>query len=160
MKSLLQLQAFGVKILEKYPKINEGGCAVFAALMANELVKFYPVTVLVSDTYGGVDNIDEVRSAVSCNTVYEWNDNGLYFGHVFLEITHDNKKYHFDAGNLCSADERDPSLGFPIIPGCLTLKEVNELADCDMGWNSSFNRDNIPQLKLKVKTFFAKEFRV
>lgn len=150
------LNAFARRMHKKYPTMNYGGCCVFAAMVTKHLQQVFPTAVAVGG-YGDEPPIDEVRNNVRKNTPFEWNMRGVYFCHVVAEIEIKGKKYFFDTKGVRKAsDHVGASGGWPLIEGRLTQEEAEELGNTKSGWNSSFNRKQIPKIQKDVNKYFEK----
>lgn len=141
------LNVLGSRIEEIFPHINAGGCCVFAAEAAKHLeLAGCSVRILVGDNDTSAD-INDVRPNLESNTVVNWNDNEIYFGHVIVEFECKGITYHYDSTGVHAPSLRTALYGYNIVDGFLTTKEATELAECSRGWNSFFDRDDIPQIK-------------
>ncbi len=146
MNLIWMLNQIGSTVYEKYPTVNSGGCCVYAAAIAVHLQRLgCPVRILVGDDSDEVC-IDEIRPSVGCNTVEEWNNNGLYFGHVIVEFEYEGITYHYDCAGVTSPDSVTVTYGYAIVDGYLTVDEAVDLAACNDGWNSRFDRAFIPDI--------------
>lgn len=83
----------------------------------------------------------------------EWNANGVYFGHVGLEVEIDGKLYHYDSHGVKPAGTHID--GLPIAKGRVTIEEMELLAGESLNWNSDFPREQIPKLTTLVEKAFA-----
>jgi hypothetical protein len=137
------------EINRKHPDINYGGCCVFAALLAPSLKKLGKVKIRVQDFDTDLDAIAYARERVKSNNVHEWNDQGVHFYHVAIELEYKGKKYHVDACGVSDATR------FDFLKDGLTFKEATELGNNPLGWNRSFNRLEVPMIKRRVNKFFA-----
>jgi hypothetical protein len=155
MDFLRHLEEFGNRVEALYPDINRGGCCVFASLVGQHLEHFFPTRVRVGDNMYNED-INAVRPNIKQNTVKEWNANGVYFGHVILELDVDGKSIHFDTTGIIDAGPTMTLNCFDIMPGHLSVQEATELAAHQDGWNKSFNRRHIRTIKGMVTKFFKK----
>ncbi len=154
MLTLKQLNTLSELVSKEIPNINYGGCCVFASLVGKHLQQIKPIrfAVLSGPWFCKPTTIDEARQLVSKNTLYEWNNNNVYFGHVLMEFDYRGKTYYYDSTGVENKD--DDCRSGDQIKGFLTLKECQELADDTSGWNSCFNRKHIPQMKKIIDTFF------
>lgn len=141
-----------------YP--NQGGCCVIAAEIAKYLSEIYPTSIRVSSDYSEltapnvVDVVNQVRNP---KDIYEWNDNGIFFGHVIVEFKYKGRKYHMDTNGVERAKAVDPSFGWILYPGEVPLESAKMLASISSdAWNSAFNRKQIPTLRKLVKQFFKR----
>jgi len=139
---------------ENYDYINWGGCAVSAVLLAEALTSFVDELKIVvyDDNCSNPQkvNINEMRNYISRNTLPEWNELGIYFGHVWVEFKWKGRWYAIDSDGLKSRKEMYERWGVPL-SGALSFKEMKELADSSRGWNSMFDRKQIPSMKKFVK---------
>lgn len=147
------LNTLGNTVLSRYPNINYGGCCVYAAIVAAALEKKgIPVVGIVSSHFSD-NNINEAREHVRHNTVPEWERNGIFFTHVGIEFKIGKKKMHYDTHGVRVAKSEFHTI--PIYPGRLTKDELRALGSRKSGWNSTFDRTDIPQLRKLVKTSLA-----
>lgn len=156
MNLVRRLNALGKEVNARYESLNCGGCAVYAALVAEELVKLGVNVRGITASYcmmPGTD-IDKVRPKIAKGNPQEWGDNGVYFGHVGLEFEHNGKLRHYDSNGVKAKGRRLMEL--PIYNGRLTPKELKTIAGTDEGWNRSFNRRHIPTIRRMVKAHMAK----
>lgn len=142
----------------KIDYLNWGGCGVFAALVGRKLQDAgIPVGVVCGSWRHNGDKADVERARSNVAEKWdaeEWNANGVYFGHVGLEVEIDGKLYHYDSkqGVKPAGKEID---GLPIAKGRVTIEEMELLAGESLNWNSDFNRKQIPKLTKLVEKAFA-----
>ena len=160
-----KLNKLGKEVLRRYPYINHGGCCVYAAMIVEALHKHKinasGIVASWSAEYlnrSGV-TIDKVREGIKKNTHAEWNNNGVNFSHVGVEFEHQGlirtvKKHYDTAGVRRAGKELDD---MPIYKGRLTLTELKELGGTKHGWNDTFDRTQIPELRKLVKDRLAVE---
>lgn len=152
------LNQLGVDITKEIPDINNGGCCVFAAIVGEELAKKrIPIRFAVADVPDPdclfEQPFDLVRKAITCNTLGNWNYHGVYFGHVFVEFDYNRNSYYYDTDGVIHATNVPPRScdDYEIYVDRLTLDEVRELAACQQGWNTKFNRRYIPSMRKLIK---------
>lgn len=143
------------------PALNSGGCAVFAHEVAKRLADMgIPVTgvVAMADYYlprntADWPSIDTARKAITdVSDGLQWNDNGVDFHHVGIEFTLDGQEYHFDSSGVSPAKQWMNRQDWKVLPGRLTVAELNELVKNPWNWNPAFDRDRgIPQIRRLVK---------
>lgn len=158
MDILKRLVDLGQTVNQHYPKINHGGCCVYAALVARALKdrgiesRGIAASCMTKDWYTGkVKDLDPVRKKITNNTCAEWNENDVYFGHVGIEFKYRGRYRHYDSNGL---HMRMPALsGLTIYKGRLTLEEMESLAATRDGWNSTFDRKHIPDVKRMVEDY-------
>ncbi len=156
-----RLQKLQVKMADKFPDINSGGCCVAAAHVAYQLKYRHniPVRVRVENWYDdGPNNIDVVRTHLentAMATTRDWNSNGIRFAHVIAEFDYGDTTYHFDSNGLATrqfvggGDGRIEVSGISqsaLYEGALTVEEALVLASKQDGWNPCFDRKDIPKL--------------
>lgn len=154
---LYHLTTLSKQILNQFPNINDGGCCVFAALVAQELKEFCDVKVVVFST--SLSNIEDVRPNISNYTCAEWERNGIAFNHIVLEIyaqiipENPTNVWHYDATGIFSTDRSMNSGRSPV--GYLSIAECIELANDPIGWNPTFDRRDIPIIQKIIKNHFS-----
>lgn len=159
------LNELGETANKKFPSLNWGGCCVYAGLVATALEeKGYPAQGRVAGWAAGKPNaasITEARKRVQVNTPAEWNANGINFGHVGIEFYDGENAYLYDS-NGCTSPE-DLLDGMHSFEGRLTPLELTELWQNNgplngyqVSWNTSFDRNNIPDLEKLVKESFER----
>lgn len=146
------------KVHNNTSRINAGGCAVFAAFMAQCLEKYGLVSIAVGTDEDEGISIDAVRNDIDTNDVHNWNSKGVYFAHVVVEFEHQGAKYHIDSTGVHDAYPETHSGHYPILEGRLTVQEVTELASCNSGWNWCFDRKQIPKIKRMINDGFKQMF--
>jgi len=143
------LTRLGIKINEKYPNINSGGCCVFASHLAELLYeKGYYVSIRIANMDNKNDNVNITNFRKNNNTL-EWqnpcrvyNDSDIWFKHVLLEIENGGIRYLYDTNGFVSINYY-----CDILEGRLTLEEARKSADFSWNWNKTFNRQDIPEIK-------------
>lgn len=148
------LDALGQRINRWYESINCGGCCVYAVIVAEELQMRGVETRIIVGAYSAKNNIERVKQRISnIGSKAEWCENGVWFNHVGVEFKYRGRWYHYDTDG---ANRRQKHFKqYEIYPGRLTVAEAKAVADEEAGWNESFNRDRIPQLKKHVKRYLA-----
>jgi hypothetical protein len=151
----LKLTQLAKEVKTKVPCINFGGCCVFAALVSKHLSTIVPTRLVVFKGWFCDDNeasdLSEAKAKISNNTVREWNNQGIHFGHVVIEYDNDGQTYRLDSDGVepCPTVVEDNKL-----TGFLSIDDAEDLAADDDGWNPSFSRSNIPQMKQIIDNFF------
>lgn len=165
MNIIAKLDLLSKEVTRRYPWLNHGGCCVYAAMIvdalhkhkieANGIVASWSAESL---NKSGV-TIDKIREGIKTNTHTEWNRNGVSFSHVGVEFEYKVKirttKRHYDSRGVRKVGKELD--GMPIYAGRLTLQELKILAGTKKGWNDTFDRRDIPELRKLVKTFLAVE---
>ena len=161
MDILQFLDELGTDIDSSFDYINSGGCCVYSSIVGKELInRNFDVKFAVSDSmFEEGTNLNKTRKQVTNNSIKEWNNNGIYFGHVFIELHYKNKKYFWDSSGISKSAKQDPTCGLPVIPGRLNLEEVISLSRSSNGegWNKRFKRTQIPHMRRMIKKAFSGE---
>ena len=157
MDLIANLNSLGMDVNAKYRSINYGGCAVYAAIVGKELQALgVEVKVLVGGGWSSnpAVSVDEARKNVKkIGRKTDWHENNISFGHVGLEFFWKRRKYHYDSNG---AHKPQKTLdGSTIHKGRMTLEECTAIAAEPQGWNTSFNRRQIPALRRMIKAHFA-----
>jgi hypothetical protein len=162
MNIITKLDRLGKEVNRRYPYINHGGCAVYAAMIVQALRKHKINATGIVASYSAEwmpagASIDTVRENITKNSHKEWNRNGVRFSHVGVEFDHTTKtrtvKKHYDSYGVRKAGKELDDM--PIYKGRLLLVELRALAERKTGWNESFDRAQIPELRKLVKSFLA-----
>ena len=153
MGIIANLNRLGKVVQEKYPNINHGGCCVFAALVATELVNQGIKVAGIVASYSSRKcerTIEQIKADLKKNTLDEWEYNYVTFSHVGLELTINGKKRHYDTNGVTCVKR---TLNYmPLYNGRLTHTDLISLSR-RKGWNPAFNRREIPELRKLVKSF-------
>lgn len=152
---LLEIQ----NVVADIDRMNAGGCAVFAALVARRLNKIgVKAKVRVGDVFCWGQSKKQFKNAKKkgAKTLEDYRNNGIGFWHLVVEITEGKQKYHFDSESLVPAKENlvlFPQAEFyegAISPAeCLTLARSKD-------WNYMFDRKQIPALIKKLNEVFRR----
>lgn len=152
------LSDIGEQCNENFHTLNNGGCCVYAWLVAEELTKRgYEVGGIPKSwmhSYGS--DVDEARNNVSHpDDGEEWEENGIGFSHVLLGVKVGDKELVVDSENVSwyDPDYHNAERGFA--KGRLTVEELKALASNKHNWNPTFSRKNIPALERVIKEGFA-----
>lgn len=145
----IRLDDLGRRVNFLFPKINNGGCCVFAALVTAELQRLGINARGIVATYNPEKHIDKVRPKVSSNTLDEWENNGINFTHVGVEYEIDGTVKHYDSNGVRDCGKK--LMHWYIYKGRLLLEEMKELSRTGRGWNPSFKRKDVPALKRIIK---------
>jgi hypothetical protein len=158
MELIDTLDKMGSGVNRKWPYINSGGCCVFASIVGKILQeKGIPVKGIVA-AYSAQYKFKPIwwmRRGVSNNSIPEWERRGLDFNHVGIEFRYGGKKWHYHSKGAQIAGKSFDRM--PIFRGRLTLDELIELAANEEGWNSAFDRRDIPAIEKYITTFLKKK---
>lgn len=163
-----QLQRLGREANARVRYLNCGGCAVYVALVSRALLnRGIPARARVADwSQTGEHTVDKVRAVLAEKgidtnnaTPHDWNAEGIKFTHVLVEFEYRGRTYLADSNFVdTKRRKREPTCGAPLLPGALSVPEVESLASTPVGWNAMFDRDEgIPILKQIVAAHLGKE---
>lgn len=146
------------------PCINFGGCCVFAVAvvkMLNKLIAPERVRIKLRE-YNGSSNqdltIEEIKQRLHSNSMALWNEQGVTFNHVFLEINIGDEILHYDSDGIFHLKYADVwgqfthsaiTVNYIIREGVLSLEDAEELAN-QTKWNKCFERWRIPHLQAVI----------
>jgi len=151
------LDTIAMRAAIQFPRLNDGGCGVFALAVAEHLHGKVNFKIKASDdTPGCLDTAREkmIKRGSSDTSLYAWGDNYIWFGHIFLEIEIDGMHYRYDSSGISLADGTDPSFGWECHAGELTMWELKEMVRQPEGWNEAFKRRDIPKVRELVNNGF------
>jgi hypothetical protein len=149
------LNEVGCRANRSYPYLNNGGCCVYAVLIAKELKKLgmRPRIIVAGESSKSKCNINEARKNIKDIADYnEWSRNGIKFNHVGVEFTYKRKKYHYDSYGVHPAC--DTLMGFPVYKGRLRIKWAEGIANRPEAWSGMFDRAVIPRLQRSIENSF------
>lgn len=145
-----------------HPDINWGGCAVFAALVGEQLQRrgIRVTGHTWSDEGYEVKPISRVRNIVNnSKSIFDWCAHGLSFGHVFLRIRlEDNGYVLYDAAGFQADGKKFRGVYSPrpIAPGSFRIGELRMFADEARNWNPKWDRKKeMKSLTKLVESVFA-----
>lgn len=146
-----EIRKMCVYINRQIPFINQGGCCVFAILLAKKLQKLGRVRIRCSDIKKrSLTTIrKELHNPLNIN---EWDNAGVMFEHVFVEFRYKNRTYHIDSEGIYHVDGRKANTPlmdnrYAVHAGELTLDEAEQFSKEPHAWNRMFNRRQIPKLE-------------
>jgi len=153
-----QLNFLGREINRRFESINCGGCCVYASIVAACLAKrgIFAQGIVSSYTVAAEPeaNIDAIRQRLPFVGRKDlWNEKGVYFTHVGIELRADSHDWHYDTNGIFQANGLLDKM--PIYPGRLNLNEMKSLADEADGWNTTFDRKHIPAIAATVKHYVS-----
>ncbi len=153
------LKGLGNELEDKFYNINLGGCCVIADLIGEHLQNFTDTKVVVFNGWSGTIDLDEVRKDIEAtmgdpNDKNLWDAEGCGFGHVLLEIESDGTFYLVDSEGV--HDSLSYSEFSNRDDGYLTLDEARNMGNQVEGWNDSFDRRQIPQIRETIDNAFEK----
>lgn len=142
--------------------INLGGCGVMAGIVG-EILELWgiPVEVITpAESDWGVSP-KEAREYLQAEywgkdwTAHDWDDGGLYRGHLAVRFVLGGKLHTWDSGGLLCSDKffgrrecGGPShvADYPFGEG-MTVRECIKISSTPGGWNSMFDRRQIPLIR-------------
>jgi len=150
-KALVEiLKRISKEITDQIVYPNNGGCAVIAALVGQELAKHTQVQVVVQD-YWSKKNLTRIRKSLGNNnhlTKDDWSDAGISFNHVLLKVKLGRKWRVFDSDGVV------PYRSNMFVRGHMSVDEAIELA-ASKDWNWRFDRRQIPAIGRIVHNAFS-----
>lgn len=152
------LNTLGRRINRWYPYINCGGCCVFASIVGEELLKRgIEARIIVGTDMDDEDraegsNLNDLESSVGPQKE-RWNDNGVFFNHVGVELRLDDDVYHYDTDGI--NPESQMLKQYLLYDGSISVETAKALADEVEGWNECFDRKQIPSLRGHIRRFLA-----
>ena len=147
---------------QTYGDINLGGCGVMASIVG-EIMELWDIPVEVvtpSENDIGVSP-KEARARLQAEywcenwTADDWDDNGLSRFHLAVRFALGGKLYTWDSdGLLCSnrffgrrvCGRPAHAANYPFGDG-MTVQECIEISSTPDGWNSMFDRNQIPLMR-------------
>lgn len=153
-----QLRKLAHTANERFPRLNYGGCCVFAAAVATELERMGVPHEVISSGGEHLD-LNEVRPPH--NDVDAWQRQGVHFGHVGVRLKLHGRWYTYDSDKPLHRGKGKfginyGSVMFNAAKGGITAAEATELADDFDAWNSSFDhRTNAEPVRVLVKEMLA-----
>jgi len=141
------------ELSKNFKFLNQGGCAVVAAIVGKQLSELIDVEVLVEpgwDDYGSIREIQQVEDTSEFQDTSDWNNRGVSFRHVVLKVKIEGEWIIFDSDGI---QDYYPGEYFD---GSLTISEVETIAFRPIGWNKAFDRDQIPEMQQAVAGVFER----
>jgi len=142
--------------------INWGGCGVMAGIVG-EILELcgIPVEVVTPAEYDWGVSPKEARERLQAEywgedwTAHDWDNNGLYRAHLAVRFVLGGKLHTWDSDGLLCSDKffgrrecGEPShvADYPFGEG-MTVLECIEISSTPSGWNSTFDRRQIPLMR-------------
>ena len=148
-----RLKAVGDCVMKHAPRVNNGGCAVYAAAVAAHLADRGITTWGVLTSQLRKDDLHTVREQDEPHTLDDWNSSGVFIGHVMIQFEHNSRVWTHDTRRTtCGRVHKDSCFGERLCPGYLTIPELVTIADQPEGWNPVFRRETgIPVIQAAVR---------
>lgn len=153
-KLLRALRRIGDAVLDDVPSINHGGCAVLAGIVGEHLERLgVPCEVATAGQWESM-SAREARPRVKRKSdPRAWDVAGLGRAHLALRFRLGRYTYTWDAerlrrGSLVLGHERYNYVAPSGWGSGLTLAECRAMTQTQRGWNTCFDRADIPLLEL------------
>lgn len=141
MNILDALRATGDWANSNIPRLNYGGCGVYAAAVATSLAALQvPVHGVVIKGWRDAADLDIARRTAQKppRTVTEWNQVNIGFEHVRVVARIAGRWWVHDSHYTEALESDHPGPGY--IRGTLSVSELCNIARCRRGWNTAFDR--------------------
>lgn len=148
-----QLNLLGRAAENKIPALNYGGCCVFAAEVGKALeAKGIPVRGIARGWMEATEPLQKIKKAIrNVENSKEWNNQGVNFSHVGLQIKLGRKWHNYDSAGL-STDLTRLGRSFGVYSGHLSVAELDKLASNPDNWNNTFKRKTgIPAIRKLIR---------
>ena len=136
---------------------NNGGCCVIASCVGEYLERYVECSLRVLDDLKTQVHLDEIAFLDGKDLLDGYNSNGVYFGHVVLQIQLAGRRYYWDSTGLHTTYKTvagTDNFHYKLYRGSLPIEIGKQLGQCK-GWNTAFNRNQIPKVERLVKKHFA-----
>ena len=152
------LKQLSDELESNYSYLNGGGCCCIAAMVQKAFYKYLPhipTRIAVMGDRRSRGNIYKARAKIPPYEVHSklsWRLEGISFTHVMIEFKVKESWYAFDSAGVteCLEDWN----GYLRSEGYLLHDEATALADNPDGWNSMFNRDQLPMIQKRIENTF------
>ena len=148
------------KLEDSYPYINMGGCGFTALYIGEEMEKRgYKVKyILIGDKMSHETSLEAFRQFRQLpdetkRKINEVNCNGFIIGHIMVY----HKGLVLDPTGVRSWEHSSWNVDWKLITTTLT-RDIIDGWLCQNGWNQSFDRDDLPEIKKKITKIFEKTF--
>lgn len=153
------LTAISTDIDANFYKVNHGGCGVFANIVAKQLRKHYcgVFEIKVANQYVDIEApINYVIDELGLKSLKQWNDNDIVCRHIVLVFDEGSKRTltMFDSEGVDNIKRTVMLNPHEWYAGSLTLKQLDDIASKKSGWNDTFDRAQIPEMKICIKKIF------
>lgn len=144
-------------------RVNYGGCCVYAAAVAERLqelgLKHVECIASVDDWFDHVGAVEDARNNLIADEVYaegengplDWGYAGLSLHHIAVRFKHNGRWYTHDSDTVIHGRDTFGKNGYGATPDGLTPLEARAMADDPDGWNSTFDRRDIPAIRRLVQ---------
>lgn len=159
MKLEQRLRDFTSAFFTENPDINYGGCGVFAAEMGKDLqalgynTQCTVFTTSLSPTQARKFDLNALRaSLIHTDLVEDWEENGINFYHIMLEVEGKGEHFLVDAEDIYPPDKSE-YFGAARLGGNIPVDIMEKLANDDSAWNPTFPRRTIPKVRRSIQSF-------
>ncbi len=159
-QSLLnKLEKLSLEMTRKIKRINYGGCAVVAYAIATRIGIKTKVKVsgynanYYKTSLNKIEKTFKEKYDIDDPNLDDWDDRGVDFNHVFIEFKYEGKSYYWDSDGLTDANGWDCE-GEKVYNGDISMRTIRNLAGKSNGWNTRFNRNDIPKLFKIIDKYF------
>lgn len=160
--NLFQLGRDIARVGRDYQRVNWGGCACVAAMIAKRLEeRGVDHSIVVSGAYDWSDNTEgnlhDFREELLMNNQdprekSNWYGFNVGFSHLWVEIEHEGERYALDCDGLRLVEDMYEQWGAPF-EGSFTLEEVEAMGNT-ANWNPTFNRRQLPAMEKDIDYYF------
>lgn len=151
-----RLSALRVAINTHIKCLNYGGCAVVAGMVGEVLQELDITCDIATPAYG--KPASEVRPNVGARaTASTWCSNGLSTHHLAVRFRVNGVTYIWDSdclsegGVTFGGEDGDELIAAGQLGDGLTVQECVRIGLNKTGWNSTFDREQIPKLRTLVE---------
>lgn len=141
MSIIQALRQLGADTGATVDNLNYGGCGVYARHVTRALQALGINARGRIVSYSHRD-LDQVRAMYGMVGREAWRGSGFHISHVVVEFEHDGKTWRHDSTLTAEADILDKWDGDggrgPLLPGVLTLAELEDMTNDRTDWNPSF----------------------
>ena len=143
--------------------MNNGGCGVFAYLIASRMEEYGlspRIRVFSRENPAGFGSIEELEEELvnnNNNRLKEWNSHNLNFSHVMVQL--DDMIFDSDHTRQVHCYEQDGWLCSKLVKGSIRIETMAELAH-DAGWNMMYDRSQNGLVEKIITECFAECFEV
>lgn len=145
MNIIRELEKLCRDLDKKFRAINCGGCCVVAGYVALFL-RHCDIDAKVIVIDGRTRDLNKLRNQFEDpSDISNWFNSSISFAHVLVAFTYNGKEYVMDSNGIRSkSGEQD------IAEGHLEIREAIALGRKTSGWNSWFDRKQIPGIRRTI----------
>ena len=145
--------------------INRGGCGIFAVALCEELHKQgftdakirtynYDFRPVYNHPRPNLSEIERELAANGCDArnMSNWRDAGAFFVHIVVEF---NGRFWDSEGSVAVENGARWNRMYVLDEGHISLDNMRGMVDDPYGWNTIFDRGDIPKLRKTLKMMLA-----